>query len=365
MKRSFYLLIATIVLASCGGGDKAGNKEEQLAKLKKQRTEIEAQIKKLEAEVPAKAGKATPVSVLAVQPENFTGYVEVQSQITGDQDVNATTQAPGVIRDILVHPGQHVSKGQVLAVLDADAAEQSVKALEPQLVLYKQLYEKQQRLWAQNIGSEVQLLQAKAQYEALLKQKAAAVAQREMYTIKSPISGTVDRVDIKVGDAVSAGGAGIKVVNFDKLKAKANLGENYLGRVQQGNPVTLILLDLDDSIQTKLSYVSKSIDPQSRAFNVEINLGSNKKLHPNMSARMKIANYSNSNALVVPVSVIQKTAEGEMLYIAEGNKAKSVIVKTGVNANGMVEVLSGLNAGDKVITEGFEELDNGAPVQVK
>lgn len=364
MKRSFYLLIATIVLASCGGGDKAGNKEEQLAKLKKERTEIEAKIKKLEAEVPAKAGKATPVSVLAVQPENFTGYVEVQAQITGDEDILATPQAPGVVRNVLVRTGQKVSRGQTLATLDAGPVEQQIKAQDAQLTLLKQLYEKQQKLWSQNIGTEVQLLSAKANYESAQKQRAALVAQRDMYSIKAPTSGTVDLVQIKEGEIANPGMSGIRVVNFEKLKAQANLGENYLGKVKQGDAVTLVLPDLNDSIQTKLSYVSQSIDPMSRSFNVEIRLGS-KKLHPNMSARMKIANYSNSNALVVPVSVIQKTAEGDMLYVAEGNKAKAVIVKTGINSNGMVEVLSGLNAGDKVITEGFEELDNGAPVQVK
>jgi membrane fusion protein (multidrug efflux system) len=367
MKYSLYLLLATVMLAACGGGDKPGNKDAQLAKLKKDRSEIDVKIQKLEAENgKGKPRKATSVSIVELQPQKFNAFVEVQSQISGDENVNAMPQAPGTVTNILVKVGQKVSKGQTLATLDASNVDQQIQGQDVQVILTKQLYEKQQKLWAQNIGTEVQLLQAKANYEGAQKQKAALVAQRSMSTIKSPISGIVDEVSLKIGDMAGGGSTNhIRVVNFDKLKAEANLGENYLGKVQQNDPVTIVLPDLNDSIQTKLTYVSQAVDPISRAFLVQVRLGSNKKLHPNMSCRMKIANYEASNALVVPVSVIQKTSDGDMLYIADGNKAKSVIVKPGRNSNGMVEILSGLNPGDRVITEGYEELDNGELIEVK
>ncbi|RYE25125.1 MAG: efflux RND transporter periplasmic adaptor subunit, partial [Sphingobacteriales bacterium] len=313
-----------------------------------------------------KTRKATSVSVVEVQPQKFSAYIEVQSQVSGDENVNAMPQAPGTVTNILVKVGQHVSKGQTLATLDASAVEQQIQGQDVQVVLTKQLYEKQQKLWAQNIGTEVQLMTARATYEGAQKQRSALVAQRSMSTIKSPISGTVDQINLKVGDMAGGGSPNyIRVVNFDQLKAEANLGENYLGKVDQNDPVTLVLPDINDSIQTKVSYVSKAVDPQSRAFLVQVRLGSNKKLHPNMSARMKIANYESENALLVPISVIQKTADGDLLYVANGNTAKAVYVKTGQNSNGMIEILSGLAPGDRVITEGFEELDNGAPVAVK
>ena len=319
------------MLAACGGGDKPGNKEQQLAKLKKERLELDAKIQKLESESGSDTmRKPTSISVMEVQPQKFNAFIEVQSQITGDDNVNATSQAPGTVESVLVKVGQRVSKGQILARLNADATEQQIKAQDAQLSLLKQLYDKQKKLWEQNIGTEIQLLQAKTNYEAAQKQRAALVAQRDMYSIKSPITGTVDLVNVKVGDVVGGGAPNfIRVVNFEKLKAQASLGENYLCKVQQNDPVTIVLPDIGDSIQTKLTYVSKAVDPISRAFMVEVRLGSNKKLHPNMSCRMKIANYEASNALIVPVSVIQKTAEGEMLYVAEGNKAKAVYVKTG------------------------------------
>lgn len=370
MKRLVYLLITTSILASCGGGDKANNnKEAELTKLKKERSAIDEKIAKLETEVNKnKPGKATFVSVMEAQPQQFNSYVEVQASVNGEQNVLATPQAPGTVEKILVRVGQHVTKGQTLALLDAASIDLQIKSADVQVALAKTTYERLEKLWAQNIGSEIQLLQAKTQYEATAKQRAALVAQRGMASIKAPISGTVDAVNIKEGDAAAPGGngsAGIRVVNFDALKVQANLGENYLGKVQDGNPVNLIFAEIGDTLHTTLTYVSKAVDPISRAFQVEVRLGQNKKLHPNMSCKMQIANYRNNNAIIVPVSVIQNTAEGEMLYIADGNKAKAVKVKTGHNSNGMVEIISGLNTGDKVITQGYEELDNGDLITVE
>lgn len=365
MKRITTILAASVLLASCGD-KKSSNKEAELAKLKKERSSIDAKIKALEAENNKNnPKKATPVSVMEVAPTVFNSYIEVQSSIVGDENVLATPQAPGVVTSVNVKAGQRVSRGQVLATLDAAAIEQQVKASDVQLTLYKSLYEKQKSLWAQNIGSEVQLLQAKAQYEGAAKQKEALLAQRNMYRIISPISGTVDNVSLKQGDMASPGQSGIRVVNSDNLKAEANLGENYIGKVKAGDKVNLVLPDLNDSISTKLTYVARQVDPVSRAFLVQIRLGDNNKIYPNMSAKMKISNYESHNALVVPVQVIQKTANGDMLYIADGNKAKSVLVKTGKNSNGMVEVLEGLKAGDKVITEGFADIDDGETVTIK
>lgn len=365
MKRTIYLLLLpTIILAACGG--KTNKAEEELGKLKKERTELDEKIAKLETEVNKnKPAKGIAISVVEIQPQAFNAYVEVQAAVNGQQSVLATPQAAGIVEKILVHPGQHVGKGQTLAILDAGAVEQQIKAMEAQVDLTKSIYEKQQKLWAQNIGSEIQLLSAKTNYEATSKQKAALVAQRAMYTIKSPINGTVDEVNIKEGEMAAIGMTGIRVSNTEDLKVQGTLGENYLGKVKTNAAVNLIFSESGDTIKSKLSYVAQSVDRVSRAFQVEVRLGSNANLHPNMSCKMQIINYQNSKALVVPVSVIQKTAEGEKIYIAEGNKAKAVIVKSGKNSNGMVEILSGLNIGDKVITAGYADLDNGDLVSIQ
>jgi len=364
MKRILTILIATATLASCGGKQSENKSANDLAKLKKERAELDEKIKKIEGATPDTAHKATPVSIMEIQSKTFDAFVEVQSQITSDENVLATSQMSGVVTSIAVHAGQRVNKGQVLAVLDAASIEQQIKAQEAQLTFARTLYEKQQRLWAQQIGTEIQLLQAKANYEGLQKQQQSLIAQRNMARIVSPINGTVDKLDLKIGDVAMPGVSGIRIVNSSKLKAEANLGENYIGKVKTGDPVILLLPDINDSIRTTLTYVAQAVDPVSRAFNVQVRLGNNNKLHPNMSCRMRITNYSSSNAISVPVSVIQKTAQGDMVYLAEGNVAKSVQVTTGRNANGQVEILSGLKAGDKVITEGYMDLDNGESIEV-
>lgn len=365
MKRISTIIAASILLASCGG-DKAKNNDAELAKLKTERAKIDAQIKTIEAQAGKdNPRKATPVATLEIVPTNFTSYIEVQSQVLGEENVLATPQAPGVVTNLNVKAGQKVNRGQVLATLDAAAIDQQIKGADIQMSLAKTLFEKTKTLYAQNIGSEIQMLQAKAQYEGAQKQKEALQAQRNMYRIISPISGTVDNVPLKVGEMASPGQSGIRVVSFDDLKAEANLGENYIGKVQTGDKVNLVFPDINDSINTKISYVSRQVDPVSRAFLVQIRLGNNKKIYPNMSCKMKIANYENANAIVVPVQVIQKTAKGDMVYITENNKAKATLVTVGRNANGMAEITKGLKVGDKVITEGFGDIDDGETIALK
>ena len=305
MKRLNYLLfLPFVLLASCGGG----------------KTDKKAS----DAAPKADSIKAIPVAVMAVQAIDFHAYIDVQSQIVGDENVLATSQTAGTVNNIMVQVGQRVNKGQALATLDAAIINQQIDALQPQLQLTKALYEKQQALWKENIGTEVQLMTSKTTYESVQKQIQALGTQKDLYRIVSPIAGVVDQETLKLGEMSTPGGngqMGIRVVSYDKLKAEASLGENYLGKVKQGDPVILVLSDENDSIKTTLTYVSQAIDPTSRAFTVLVRLGNNSKLHPNMACEMKIGNYENPHALVVPVSVIQKTQEGTMLYIANGNKA--------------------------------------------
>ncbi len=361
MKRLYFLMIPALVLVSCG--EKKGA---DLTSLKKERSELDAKIKALEAGK-KDATKVVPVSVTTMKPTTFKGNVEVQSVIEGDENVTAFPQMGGIVKSVLVHTGQHVNAGTVMAILDAAAVEQQIAAATTQLNFAKTLYEKQEGLWKQNIGTEVQLLQAKTQYEGAQKTVAALQAQRNMFRIVAPISGVVQTVDIKPGSAVSPGqpGSGIQIVNNSKLKASAMLGENYLGKVKVGDAVMVVLPAANDSVRATVSFVGESVETLSRAFKVQVQLPNSTKLHPNMSCIMKIANYTNNSAMVVPVSVIQKTPDGSMIYIADGGKAKAVMVTTGRISNGNVEVLSGLNEGDKVITTGFEEIENGQSIAIQ
>ena len=361
MKRFIYLIIPAIILASCGS--KSTSPADELISLKKQRAEIDAKIKTMEAGK-KDPGKVTPVSVMEVAPKMFNAFIEVQSQITGDENVVASSQQPGTVKSVLVHVGQSVTKGQVLATLDAAAVEQQMEGITSQMSLARSLYEKQQGLWKQNIGSEVQLLTAKTNYESIEKQYSALKAQRDMYRIIAPINGIVDQVAIKIGQPSQPGVNGIVIVSTGKLRADAMLGENYIGKVKKGDPVTIAFPSINDSFKTTISYVAQAVNTLSRSFEVQVDLPGNSKYHQNMSCIMKIANYANPSAIVVPVSLIQKTPDGNMIYVADGKKAKAVMVTIGRNSNGLVEVLTGLNPGDKVITAGFEDMENGQLINI-
>lgn len=367
MKRSILILLTTIALASCGGsGEQKGDVQAELAKLKKERMKLDTKISKLEAEARENNPMtAVPVSVDTLKQTEFNSYIELQASVTGDENILATPQAPGVVQSINVRTGQRVGKGQVLATLNAAAVEQQIKAQQAQLTLTKQLYEKQSKLWEQNIGSEVQLLTAKANYESSQQQYNALIAQRNMYRIVSPISGTVDAVDLKVGDMANPGMSGIRVVSMSKLKVETTLGENYIGKVEAGDPVILEFTETGTTIKSKLSYVARSVDPISRAFTVEVNIGNNKDIRPNMSCKMMILSYSNSTAITLPISAVQNTADGNLVYVVENGKTKVVKVETGKTSDGRIEILNGLSAGDKVITEGYTEVEDGRAVEIK
>lgn len=370
MKNTLYYISFALFLVACG--QKTTDKNQELLELKKQKAALDLKIATLEEEASKNdTSKATAVSIYNLNLQDFNSFVDVQAEITGEENVMAVPQTmqPAVVKEILVTPGMNVKKGQVLATLDASTIDQQIQGVDAQLILAKQLYEKQQKLFAQNIGSQVQLLQLKTQYEATESNKKALIAMKSQFKIFSPINGVVDMVNLKVGDVASAASGqakmGIRVVSKDKLKSVAILGENYVGKVNQGDVVELIFPDLNDSIKTTVSYVSQAIDPITRAFNVEVKLANNNKLRPNMSCKMKITNYTKKNSICIPVAAIQNTSEGSLVYVAEGNVAKATLIKTGKNANGIVEVLDGLKEGQKLIVAGFEDLENNERITIK
>lgn len=362
MKR--ILLISTaIFLASCGG--KPTDKKSELEALKKERAALSSRIEALEAEVGAVATAADlkDVSTITLTETSFQNYLEVQGKVDAEENVQVTPEAPGVITAVFATIGQNVTKGQVLAQIDDQVLRQNISELQNQLDLATTLFERQKNLWDQKIGTEVQYLSAKTQKEAAERRIATVKSQISMYKIKAPITGTIDAMDLKIGQAVSPGFSGIRVINTSKLKAKAQIAESYSSRVNQGDKVQVILPDVPDTVATKITFASKSIDPVSRSFNVEIQLPSNRNYRPNMLAVLKIIDYQNPNALVIPVNSIQKAENGDYVFIVENGKAKRVDIKAGRVSEGRAEVISGLKSGDQVIVSGMQGLSPGDTVK--
>lgn len=364
MKNSILILVMVALISACGGGDKKA----ELEKLKKQKTELETKIAAIEEELAksdtTKKEKAMEVVAVPVENKIFKTYIEIQGRIDADENVMLSSEIPGTITKINVKVGDEVSKGQVLAETDSRATQQQLAAMQVSLALVTQIYEKQKNLWDQKIGTEVAFLSTKTQKEGLETQMSAMQETLRMSKIISPINGTVDQLNIKIGQAVAPGANAISVINFSNLKVKADVAEAYTARVKTGNEVLVLFPDMKDSLTSKVHYASRGINNLTRTFGVEVLLDGNKEYHPNMVARLKINDYkSEKPEVVVPVKYIQKGAEESFVMVVENNKAVKKTVKIGREYNGAAEITSGLKEGDLLITEGYDLVVEGAEVK--
>lgn len=355
-------IISILSIAVIAGCNSEKNNEDLNTLLKKE-SELQKQLLEVQNKIKAlRKDTIQPiiVSVEKLKPEIFKSYLTFQGKVDADDNIAVSSEMPGTVTKIYVKPGDYVKAGEILAETDSRSIQESIQALKSNLDFVTELYEKQKKLWEQKIGTEVQYLQTKSQKENLEKTLASLQQQLRMTKIISPIDGTVDAVDIKVGQLVAPGMPAIRVINFNSLKIKADIPENYISQIQQGNPVTIILPDTQDSISAKVTYVSRTINNASRTFNLEIHIGNNNKLHPNQMAIIKINNYTSSKPVItLPVNYIQKDNNGnEYVYIVENNKAKKVIIKTGKKSNEKAEVISGLKENDLVIQAGVDIQDN-------
>jgi len=361
--KKILLLSAIVILAACN--NKPKDPKAELADLKKQQADIASKISALEATTgKTDSVKLTDVSVVEVKTASFTNYVQLQGKVDAQDNVTAYPQAPGMITNLYVKAGDHVNKGQVLAQLDNSVLQQQIAQAETQANLANTVYQRQKNLWDQKIGTEVQFLQAQASAQGAQKQVATLRQQADMYRITSPISGTIDQMDLKLGQAASPGATGIRIVNADNLKVKADVPESYATRVKQGQDVLVLFPDANDSLKTKVTFAAKVIDPTSRSFGVEIKLPSTKTLRPNMTAILKIADYSKPNSITIPLKAIQKSELGDYVFINDNGTAKRVIIKQGAMYNNQAEILSGLSVGQQVVVMGAQDIEDGDKIKV-
>ena len=367
MKNSILVTILTVLLFACGSPDKKA----ELEKLKKQKSDLETKITALQDELSKTdttktKEKSTDVAVMPLKANIFKSYIEIQGKVDADENVSLSTMMPGTITKINVKVGDEVTKGQVLAETDPRIIEQQMLDLQTNLDLAKEVYEKQENLWKQKIGTEVQYLQSKTNKESLEKKLGLLREQLRMTKIISPINGTVDAINIKIGQSVAPGLNSINVVNFSNLKIKAEVAESYASRVKNGNEVLVVFPDMNDSIISKIHYASRSINPLTRTFSVEALLDNKKEYHPNMVAKIRINDYQSPKPeIAIPIKFIQQGTDENYVMIAENNKAVKKVVTIGREYSGNAEITSGLKEGDLLITEGYEQVNEGDKINVE
>lgn len=356
------------LLAACGTNDNTA----KLNELKTKQAELTKEIAKLEAEIEKetpdslKTVKAKDVSVTELKEQKFDHYVHTQGSVEAEDNILVSAKSPGVITAVYATEGQQVSKGQVLAQVDNSVILRNIEAQKSQLELATAVFERQKNLWEQKIGTEVQYLQVKTNKESLEKQVAASIEQNEMTKIKAPISGVVDGLYIKVGENISPGMPAARVVNTTDLRLKANVSEAYVTVIKKGNKVLISIPELKKEITATVSFVGKTIDPLSRTFAIEVNLPSEDILRPNMTGQAKIVFHTEPSAIVVPVNVVQEVNNEKIVYVAEKEGKLNVARRKAVTVDGVYNNLAqvkGLNAGDKIISFGYQGLNDGQAIK--
>lgn len=392
LKISFVAILA-ISLVACGGGakDEKGaltDKKVKLEGLKKQQDKLNSEISALEKEIQkldtSAGAKPKLVALSTIGNDSFSHFIDLQGKVDAQ---NVAYVAPsgqgGAIKAIFVKTGSRVSKGQLILKLDdaiarqgVAAAQQQISGLESAVKTAQTVYERQQNLWKENIGSEIQVINARNQVEQAQSQLNAARAnvrlqqeQANLSNVYAGISGVIDEVNVKVGEFFSPQSAanpstGIRIVNTGDLKVTVNVPEKYLGKVNEGSTLEVTLPEsAGKAITTKVTVVGKFIDPNTRSFTVEAKLPADKNLRPNQIAMVNIKDYQANNTITIPVNTLQNDEKGKYVMIAvqEGKNliARKKQVVVGELYKDELEVKSGLQQGEKLITEGFQNLYEG------
>lgn len=317
--------------------------------------------------------KLSLVTALIIAPEVFEHYLQVQADVATKQNIVLYPQFSGQLQTLHVAVGDQVKKGDRLATLDDNGMAQQLNQLMVQEALAKTTFERQEKLWNQNIGSELQYLQAKAQYEAQRSLTQQVSQQLEKSKIVAPFDGTIDAVLAEAGMVVNAGISPVfRLVNLDNMYLKADVPEGYLKDVVFGKKVIINFPILDLEVPSTIRSVGRYINPDNRTFSIEVDLPNNKtQIKPNLTAQININDYTNDQALLVPQSVISENAAGEQyvyttLYDKDRDQsvAKKRIVVTGKTEGDFVEIIQGIQPGDTVIAEGARSVKDGQPVSI-
>ena len=344
------------------------NKKAELRQLTQLIEKTEGEI---DALIPDDQKIRTLVTTTTVPVKDFERYVEIQAAVEAEDMVAASSETGGRILRMNFKEGDNIRKGQLVAKLDLEQIDKQVAELQTSMSLAKDVFERQERLWKQNIGSELQYLEAKNNVERLEKTLETIEFQKTKANVYAPISGVVEMALLKQGEMASPGMPIVQILNTNKVKVVADIPETYLGKVKRGQMVTVKFPALGKEIQARISQLGRTIDPANRTFEAQINLPNGKGMYkPNLLASMLLNDFSAKGVPVIPVEMVQQEVSGkDYVYIKtageKGAIATKVFVETGENYNGEVIIKSGLTGGEEMILEGARGLAENQLVKVE
>ncbi len=385
MKKIHLILLASIMLSSCG------NKEEktvksviesgQLSQIRAKKSELHEKQQDLKQKI-ALLDEAIEkldtidnralVSAEVLTNTLFKHYIEIQGNVETDQNIIIYPEFSGVLEKIYVQEGQQVSKGQILAKIDDGGLSSQLAQLETKTALAKTTFERRKNLWEQEIGSEIQLLQAKSDYEAMKSSVQQLQSQLGKTTVRAPFSGVIDQVISDEGQVVSPGANQLfRLIDLNKMYVTADVPENYLGSIEKGTEVLVELGSIGKEFKGEIKEISSFINPNNRSFEIKIAVPNNNGMvKPNLIANIKLNDYTAKNTLIVPQSTVRENAMGEkIVYVLEMENdslgtAKKMVVEIGKNYQGKVEITNGLKPGQILITKGARTVRDGEKVRI-
>ena len=386
MKNIYSILLATLILASCGD-DKKKSIEDiiadgNLTTIREKRSEvvtqqqlIAEQIKQLDAKIAMlDTTKRIPlITTFTAKETVFTHFLELQGNVQTKQNLVIYPEMSGVLSHVYVKEGQQVGKGQILAKIDDGGLGQQVAQLQIQADLAKTTFERQERLWNQKIGSEIQYLQAKSNYEAQQKAVNQMQSQLEKTIVRAPFSGVIDDVITDQGSVVAPGQSQLmRIVNLDNMYIETDVPESYISNVSKDKNVQVEFPVLGKTMDAKIRQAGNFINPANRTFKVEVAVpNKDRAIKPNLTAKLKINDYTNDNAILIPQSIISENENGQQyIYVIKDKNEKDeaiaerVIIETGKTQEDVIEVLVGIEDGAEIIKEGARSVKDGQTVKI-
>ncbi|WP_339659574.1 efflux RND transporter periplasmic adaptor subunit [uncultured Polaribacter sp.] len=387
MKNIYVLLLTGLILNSCANKKEASLDEilatNDVTLINSKKQEIDAKLqafsddlKKLNDKLDGlNKDKNMPlITTLNIKNEVFTHFIELQGNVQTKQNILVYPEMPGILQSVFVKEGDKVTKGQILASIDDGGMSQQLAQLEANAQLAKTTYERQKRLWDQKIGSEIQFLQTKTAYETQASAVNQLKSQLTKSNIRAPFSGIIDAVFKERGTVVAPGqGAEIfRIVNLSNMYIETEVPETYISNITVGKFVEVNFPVLGETLNSKIKQVGNYINPSNRSFKIEIDVPNlNGNIKPNLTAKLKLNDYTNENAILIPQSIISENAKGEQfIYVIKDKKenneaiAERLIIETGRTQGDFIEVTKNLTADTEIIIEGARSVNNGQTVKV-
>lgn len=372
--KQIAVIISLSLLVACGPGEN-DTKKAELDSYRQKVEEYMQKIEKLEAELDNEKDDSDltaslPVEIKEMTPEIFSRYFEVTGVMEALQYAYISPEINGQIKQIAVKQGTRVKKGDLILKLNTDLTEKSIEEIETNLELAKRIFNKQENLWKQNIGSELQYLEAKNAMESLKARLATLQKQMEMAYVKAPFNGIIDDISVKEGELASPGMPLVHLINLSGMKVSASISEAYLGSINKSDIVELRFPSYPDMIiKAGVTRLGEVIDPKTRTFTLDVELKNpGERLKPNMLTSMRVQDFSNENSLVVPSIILRQDFNGTFLFrVSEESgkqKAQKVYVKRGITVQDQTMITEGISAGDLVITKGFNLVVDGTPLKI-